>query len=359
MIKIIYNTLILILSCVLSTQSAAASYDSIGGRANTLRPTASAKQEAISKAIIGDTRIITDTSSYKEIDIGNIIELEGRRYRIMQNMNVPAVKKARELTTGKIVWLKFQRDGLESAREAEVLNLLSKTPLDNFCQGRSFLDEKGNRVNVIGNIEGSALYDIVRNIAQEPEEYFIRHFIVFAEKLLIAAKAIEAFHKEFHQAHGDVHSGNIIIEENTGRPFWIDFQIEGDMMHLDIDGLVRTLLFLVLKPEGDSDVYEIGDFPDEEFAQWEISWDGDTIVNAKRLRGYIPDRLNNMFLKTSNARQGAYKNAHEFITDLENVIAKMRLDNTGQGSNPIPARHAALEGLFKQNKHDGAILNSV
>jgi hypothetical protein len=363
--KFIHSLTIFILSYALCAQVCAGIIQAFSVSGNVaLRPMASSKQADLLNSIKADTPVMQDTTLYKEIGIGDIIELESLRYKVIENAEPPAVKKACEIATGKIVWLKFQRDITASEREADVLSLLRRKPLSGFCKGKTLKDKAGNIVNVIDNIEGSTLYQIVTGSPLAPEEYFERHFIDIAKKLIIAGKALALFHEEFTQAHGDVHSHNILIEESTGRPFWIDFHVEGDLMYLDIDGFINMLLFLALKPDGGLERYNIGDFPDEEFADWEISWDDETIINAKRFRSYIPDDLNAIFLRSSRTDENEYKNIRELISDLEKVVLRMERTKSKKPSagffpEPGLTRNKALsKGLSEQRRHARAISQS-
>ena len=249
---------------------------------------------------------------------------------------------------GKIVWMKFD-DEDSASREAEVLRLIGEHDLANFVRGRTFTDGNGYTVNVIDDVDGSNMYDLVTAISGDHEKYFLENFQFFAQKLLVVAKALQEFHKKTGMQHGDVNYRNILIEKVAGAPYLIDFAEGGGN---DVTGLMYVLLFLVLKGQ-----YFSKDFTESQKAGLDQGSDylsGSTeIVNAKKaiqlLYGnsdYIPDELNNMLLTLSASSTKPYANINDFVKDLERVLAAMQFSVRAEAQPAAIQRSDARQAEF-------------
>ena len=277
-----------------------------------------------------DTTYIYDTTHYEKIRVGDIVALKGRKFRIAGNArgdDESSTKEAIEIGTGKRAWLKFEEVPEESEQEMRKLKLLREIPIENFVQGETLRGKDHNIVNVIDHVEGKSLDEYLKGLNMGHEEYFKGEFPLLLKKIIALARALDKFHKTHHIAKGDIHSDNIIIEEGSGEPFYIDYGIES-MKEVDVRNLLIVLLQVVLKAEYDFSGHTLEKFPeiDPDLAEIMAYADSEVIVNARLMYDYVPEAINELLLNLAEDSREPYPSLPEVIQTLLEVSRSLERD---------------------------------
>jgi hypothetical protein len=288
-------------------------------------------------------RICTDTTDFFRVDYNDVLVLEGRPYLIRGNEKEGRfgiddepkfwVKRSTDLLDGtkKVIKLVFHErfqarvgpltfDCVRSpAKEARVLSLVQGHP--NFMQGFSVRDDSRNIVRVIDYIYGKNLPARISGIRNGHEEYFHLHFPTILRFYVETIKAIRFLHQN-NEIHGDVRRDHIIIDRETTRFRWIDFDFifshHENRFGYDIFGLGNVLVYLA----GGGDV--IGHYLRKESPDTFARLDqGDMniifhnrVVNLKKVFPYIPDSLNFVLLHFSMGAETFYDDTAQLLDDL-------------------------------------------
>ena len=189
-------------------------------------------------------KLHTDTSDFYDVDYDDVVLLDGRYYLVRNNEREGRfgideqqkywVKRARDLTDGssKILKLTFHErfeatvggqtfDCFRSpGKEARILDIVRGNP--HFMQGFSVHDSAGNIVRILDHIKGKPLPDSINGLCSNHEEYFHTCFPGLLDNYIGMAEAIQFLH-DHREKHGDIRRDHILIEKDTGRWIWIDF----------------------------------------------------------------------------------------------------------------------------------------
>ena len=189
-------------------------------------------------------KILTDTSDWMNIIRGDILRLEGRDFLIKGNKHETRfgigeqpkywVFSAIELETGRQLIIKMEFDEDFTAhigvfkihcyrspiKEARVLEMVRGDM--RFMQGYTALDEKGNHVRIIDFIRGETFFNYICRISKSHEQYYYEDLPVIMHNLVDSIEAIQFLH-DHKTCHGDIRNDHIIIDTDTGRYRWIDF----------------------------------------------------------------------------------------------------------------------------------------
>ena len=295
-------------------------------------------------------RIFKDTSDYYAIDCGDHIQVGPKRYLITGHererrfgIEDPKywVKRAQDTETGerKIIKLSYFesftltlggvsiRCFRDPDKEGELLELVRGNPY--FMQGRSYRDTNQNNIRVLDIVRGPNLFFHIDALYMNHRRYFESQVPRILNNLIAAFQAIAFLHQNGYR-HGDIRSDHLIIEKQTGRYVWIDFDYDFEAMEspfsLDLFGIGNILLYTAGK--GFHTLYQIKhdrhqytDLIDRIDAGDFSILDKGRLVNLKKLYPYIPDRLNNILMHFSGTTGIFYESTQEIIADLNACLA--------------------------------------
>jgi hypothetical protein len=294
--------------------------------------------------VVSQLKIHLDTTDFFKLEYGDIVILNQTPYLILHNAKEGRfgldeevkhwVKRGVELKTGnaKIIKLVFHEafkctigsslfHCFRSPRkEARILKLAAGHP--NFMQGFGVYDAKGNVVRVIDHIYGSTLAAHIDDIKAGHETYYFNLFPQVLAEYMECIRAIHFLH-EHNEKHGDIRRDHILIDRQTGRYRWIDFDY--NYMHreniysYDLFGLGNILIFLV----GKGDVL-LMDLRDRNHPALTGLCEEDLnivfnnrVANLRKVYPYLPEVLNKILLHFSRGANYFYQNTGQLIEDLE------------------------------------------
>jgi serine/threonine protein kinase len=289
-------------------------------------------------------RIHTDTTDFFRVDYGDVVVLGEKLYLIRHNAKEGRfgiddevkhwVKNAIDLTSGerKIVKLVFYEKFKSHVgaiefecfrspkKEARILSLVADH--QNFMHGYGIQDQKGNLVRVLDFIDGRSLHDHIGSLKLDHETYFYDHFPGILKQFVECIEAVRFLH-EHGEKHGDIRRDHILIDRNSGRYRWIDFDFNyrhrENIYGYDLFGLGNILIFLV--GMGDVRLYDLK--RKEHPALSSLSEDDVNIVfnhrvaNIRKIYPYVPESLNRVLMHFSKGANLFYEHTRHFLDDLE------------------------------------------
>lgn len=294
----------------------------------------------------GKLTVWTDTTEFMSIKAGDVLELGESCYLVRGEETETRfgldgepkfwVKRAVDLADGsaKIIKLDHQenftlhlgrreiRCRANGAKEARVLD--KTRDHCSFMKGITVPDSAGNPVRIVSKIHGQSLFDAINGIDMDHELYFRTCLPVILRKLIGCIEAIRDLH-ERGELHGDIRTDHILIERETGRYVWIDFNYEYSWPEnpygLDLFGLRNLLLFAVgkgfhnqRKSNGTGRKYEVVGHPLEP-GDFSLLFSY-RITNLRKLFPYVPEWLNRILRSFSNENDHAYTRTEELLADL-------------------------------------------
>lgn len=291
-------------------------------------------------------RVHTDTTDFFRVEYDDVALLGGKAFLIRHNAKELRfglddevkfwVKRAINLHDGslRVIKLVFHEEFIRRIRgmefrcfrspekEARILDLSSGH--GNFMQGYSVKDEKGNIVRVLDFIYGETLDLHIRSLDLDHETYFHEVFPTVLDHFMACIEAIHFIHG-LGEIHGDIRRDHILIDKDTGRYLWIDFdynynyQQRRNIFGYDLFGLGNILTFLV----GMGDISPVHLKREEHPALHGLSEDDLNIVfrnrfvNLRRIYPYIPESLNRVLMHFSVGADRFYEHTDQLIEDLE------------------------------------------
>jgi hypothetical protein len=289
-------------------------------------------------------RIHIDTTNFFGVEYDDVVVLGGKPYLIRHNAKELRfglvdevkfwVKRAIDLTTGRLKILKLvfyekfvtNIGGIEyecfrsPKKEARILNLVVHS--DNFMHGFTVEDEKGNPVRVLDFIEGRPLSTHVWHMDLDRETYFHQLFPDIMKNFMECIQAIRFLH-EHGEKHGDIRRDHILIDSDSGRYRWIDFDLNyrhrENIYGYDLFGLGNVLVFLVgrgdllLRDLKNQDHPALSTLTEEDL---NIVF-GNRVVNLKKIYPFIPESLNRVLMHFSRGANWFYENTSQLLEDLE------------------------------------------
>ena len=194
-------------------------------------------------------------------------------------------------------------------------------------QGRSFSDDSGNNVRVMDFIGSRSLYDEIREMKLNHEQYYYTRLSSIMKKLIFCYEGIQMLHDN-SLVHGDIRSDHILIDEVNDEFRWIDFDLYQNFDEYDVWLLGRVLHFTVGR--GMNTIHAIensGRFSPEILSSLQptdIGWYyPHRIMNLKKLYPYINSDLNDILMKFSVGAKVHYSTVFELIQDLKKVIPEI------------------------------------
>ncbi|MBA3008881.1 MAG: protein kinase [Proteobacteria bacterium] len=298
--------------------------------------------EVTQRKASSNLKIFENTSEFMLIDVGDIMRLSGNDYLVTGHAREGRfgideqpkfwVKKTIDLTTGekKIIKLVFLETFINKVggtlfkflrspeKEAAVLLKMNEHP--NFMHGLSVEDCAGNIVRIIDFVQGPSLYFYLRDLKISHREYYFQKFSRVMQLFIESVEAILSLHGHgLH--HGDIRADHIIVNNQTGRHVWIDFDYDVSCLEFDIFCLGNVLHQVVGK--GRHSLHDIrlqaSNYPD--FNSTLISEDMSLmfryrVANLRKLYPYIPKPLNEILMRFSAGVSEPYKKVGDLLADL-------------------------------------------
>ncbi|GBC59561.1 hypothetical protein DENIS_0500 [Desulfonema ishimotonii] len=294
-------------------------------------------------------KVFTDTTDFFAIDCGDEIRVGDQRYLVTGyererrfGIEDPKfwVKKARNLSTGdrKIIKLSYfetfnvtiggvpVRCFRNPDKEGDILDCVRDRP--DFMQGTACRDSEGNNIRILDIVRGPNFFVQIGNLRLDHATYFHDELPGILRRLVTAFSAIAFLHRHGFR-HGDIRNDHIIIERNTGRYVWIDFDYDfaasENPFSLDIFGVGNILLYAVGRGfhtvhmiDSDRNVY--GDLL-ERVTPGDFSLlDKWRLMNLQKFYPYIPPMLNNILMHFSKSANVYYDVIDEIIDDLNGYL---------------------------------------
>jgi hypothetical protein len=293
-------------------------------------------------------RIITDTSNWMNIIRGDIIRIGGQDFVVKGNKHETRfgigeqpkywVFSVIDMESGeqKIIKTEFNEEfmahiGIFKVRcyrspekEGNVLDIVKGD--ERFRQGYSAYDEKGNNVRVIDYIKGETFFNYIFHINKSHEQYFHEDLGRLLWKLTDSIEAIELLHKK-KVCHGDIRNDHIIIESDTGRYRWIDFDLNQKVSDFDMWSIGNVISYCVgkginsfqqvLRSKEFSQEVKESLVPTDASAFYEYR-----IMNLKKLYPYLPERLNDILLHFTIKPKDFYVNIGQLLEDYRRMLER-------------------------------------
>ena len=312
----------------------------------------------------GRLNIVTDTSEFMRIQPDDALELGGNYYLIrgeeyetrfgLEGEPKFWVKRAIDLNDGssKIIKLVFHESVYMTIGEYRLRcfrspqkegRILEKTKGDaHFMQGVTVFDCAGNTTRILDRIKGKCFYNQICEMASEHETYFFKHLPGILGNIVIATESIARLHG-MEEVHGDIRTDHILMERDTGRYRWIDFDYTYEWSEnpfgLDLFGLGNILLFAVGK--GFYPVQELrkpnsryssvlSSLRDEDFSLYSRN----RIMNLLKLFPYIPESLNLILMHFAQGAEVFYETTEEFVGDLRAALRDLPHPEMGSSLQP-------------------------
>lgn len=306
-------------------------------------PQLKARAEELLGRKLDRVRLICDTSQFMDLMLGDVIEMQGRRFLIkgvtyegrfgLDEEPKHWVKRAVDWETGepRIVKLVFYEEFdlpvgklkvrcyRSPAKEAQVLELVKGNPY--FMQGESLRDAKGNLVRVLEVIKGGPFERGLEELAGDHETYCRLHLRGVLQKLLPAIEGIGFLHGH-GQRHGDIRRDHLFQCADNGLMRWIDFDYNFDFNEnpygLDLFGLGNVLCYAVGKgiptlPELQRERPEVLDRLDTGDLSLIIP---NRVFNLKKVYPHIPEELNRVLMHFAASSSVFYERVEELLADL-------------------------------------------
>ncbi len=290
-------------------------------------------------------RQFEDTTDFFQIDSGDEILIEGKRFRVTRNererrfgIDDPKywVKRVVDEETGEVKILKlafFESfvttiGGVKINRfrnpkkEGDILDLARGHP--HFMQGKVLHDTKGNNVRVLDIVKGPNLFVYLDALNMGHEKYF--HTVVprILHKLQEAFPAISFLHENGFK-HGDIRNDHLIMEKGTDKFVWIDFDYDYETKEnpfsLDIFGVGNILLYTIGKGIHtysmiSHDTRTYGDAKTRIGPEDFSILDKGRLVNLRKIYPYIPPLLNEILLHFSRGANVYFESVNEIIENV-------------------------------------------
>ncbi len=288
-------------------------------------------------------KIHTDTTDFFKIEYNDFLMLNNKPYLIRHNAREGRfglddevkfwVKRAIDLKTGdlKIIKLVFYETfktrigGIEfecfrsPKKEARILDVVNGHR--NFMHGYSIEDKKGNIIRVLDYIFGKSIHAYIESLQIDHHTYFYNFLPDILRNFMECIEAIRFLHQH-DEKHGDIRRDHILIDRESGRYRWIDFDFNyrhrENIYGYDLFGLGNVLIFLV----GKGDVLLL-DLKNQDHPALDGLREEDVnivfnnrVANLKKIYPYIPESLNRVMMHFSKGTNWFYENTTQLLDDL-------------------------------------------
>ncbi|MBF0317112.1 MAG: hypothetical protein HQL04_02975 [Nitrospirae bacterium] len=295
-------------------------------------------------------RIMEDTSDFFRIEYDDVLLLGGRPYLMRNNQKEGRfgiddepkfwVRKAIDLVdgSGKIIKMVFHErynatvggiifDCIRSPRkEARILDKVGAH--ERFMHGFAVKDSAGNIIRVIDYIRGVNFSAHVQSLNKGHEQYYYCRLKAVMDEFIALTQAIGFLHDR-DEKHGDIRRDHIIIDDDSGKGRWIDFDYtfasRQNRFGYDLFGLGNILTFIVAG--GDVTVQTL-QTNNPQLLQRLREEDMNIVfqnrlVNLKKVYPYVAEALNLVLLHFSNGANVFYDTVGELLEDLMEARDKL------------------------------------
>lgn len=299
------------------------------------------------RRVYGRVPVREDTSDYMDISQGTVLRLEGNDYYVrgearegrfgIDDQPKLWVKYAIDLANGsrKILKLVFQeqfttrlgpftvRCVRDPDKESRVMALTAGD--GRFMQGRTVHDAAGNNVRILDHIRGQSIFNHVALLKQDHETYFHETLPGVLDRIVGCIEAIGLLHRHGEQ-HGDIRNDHILIERDTGRYVWIDFDYRVNFLDYDIFGMGNILNYAVGKG-----IHSLTAFGEEAGGAGHVEPEDALLfyryrlANLRKLYPYIPVELNEMLMRFSAEATTFYESCDEMAADLRAILGDVSM----------------------------------
>jgi hypothetical protein len=295
-------------------------------------------------------RLVTDTTQFMELGLGDVIELEGRRFVIrgvtyegrfgLDEEPKHWVKTGLDMDDGSAKIIKlvfFERFKLPIGRfsiscyrsprkEQRILDLTRGH--QRFMRGETLFDQAGNPVRVLDRIPGPKMPDWLESRKVGHREYFDRHLVANLTEFIECLAALKHLH-DLGYVHGDVRRDHLLLDQDLGIWRWIDFDYSYNLPEnpfgLDLFGLGNVLCYLV--GQGIPTLHGIKQDNPETLDRLD---EGDLslvipnrVFNLRKIYPYLPESLNRVLLHFAAATPVYYERSGEILADLRAAMADL------------------------------------
>jgi hypothetical protein len=294
-------------------------------------------------------RAFKDTSEFFSIERGDDIEIGSKRYTVTGHeretrfgIDEPKfwVKRVVDTETGrkkiiKLAFLETFEMALSGVRivcfrnpdkEGRILELVRDQPY--FMQGTCLKDTKNNNIRILDIVRGLNFYTYIDSLGMGHETYFHEVLPGILRNLAKAFEAIRFLHVHGFK-HGDIRNDHIMVERETGRYVWIDFdydyKADENPFGLDVFGLGNILLYAIGKGfhglhmiQQDTTTY--GNLRDRLELEDFCLLDKWRLINLKKVYPYIPTPLNHILMHFSSGAEIHYEAVEEVTEDLNRAV---------------------------------------
>ena len=207
-------------------------------------------------------------------------------------------------------------------KESRVLDLVRGD--HRFMQGYTVPDGHNNQVRIIDFIKGPTIFEHIFNINKTHEQYFAEDLPGILRNLAECIRAV-AFLHQHETCHGDIRNDHIILEPDTGRYRWIDFDLNQHVSDYDVWSLGNILNYATGKGITTFDkVFKTKEID----AKVKVSLEaGDAsgfyeyrIMNLKKVYPYIPQKLNDILLHFTLHPKSYYATVTELLGDYLEML---------------------------------------
>jgi len=302
--------------------------------------------QATGAPVSENVKMITDTTEFTNICRGHVVRLDDRYLLVTGNIYESCfglssepkywVKKVVDLESGiqQIMKMAYHEEFQTSIgrlrirchrnphKEGHVLELVRGN--DHFMQGQAFFDQHGNKVRVVDYIRGECLYEMILGTRLSHEEYFHNELPKILRKLRNCFEAVRLLHDN-GLCHGEIGSDHILIERDTGKFRWIDFDLMQEFSDYDVWSMGNVLQLCVgMGTVTFHEVFNSNVFP--EAVKRGLSDDDasaffeNRIVNLQKLFPYIPDQLNDILLRFASNTSWFYESVGQLIVDIDEAL---------------------------------------
>ncbi len=291
-------------------------------------------------------RIHSDTTEFFSVEYGDVVLLGGKPFLVRHNAKEGRfgledeekfwVKRCIDLEDGslKIVKLvfyeKFQATIADLTfqcfrspkKEARILDLVAGH--DSFMHGHWVKDAAGNIVRILDYIYGTTLHAFIADLSMDHEAYYHELFPKVFQNYVECVRAIQFLH-EHREKHGDIRRDHILIDRESGRYRWIDFDFNylhrENMFSYDLFGLGNILMYIVGK--GDvllTALRETQPHILDGLAEGDLNIVfHNRVANLRKVYPYLPESLNRVLLHFSTGAELFYENTEQLLNDLDEV----------------------------------------
>ena len=295
---------------------------------------------------VGRMQLLGDTSDPMAIQRGDLLDLAGHRYVIQGHRyetrfgisDQPKywVLGAIDVANGERKILKtvfaekfnvhigvFKIHCFRSPdKESRVLEMVRGDL--RFMQGYTAYDSQNSNVRVLDFIRGDSLFRTIYQINKPHEEFFHEDLGGYLRNLRGCFEAIHHLH-EMGTCHGDIRNDHILIESETGRYRWIDFDLNQHVSDFDtwsmgniinyVVGMGITPFRHVLKGDTFSDEIKNSLHASDASAFYEYR-----IMNLGKLYPYLPKRLVNILLHFTTQPQAYYESSAQLLEEYNEML---------------------------------------